>query len=81
MSCDEKDNYFNEFRDRGGLTLKSWAPQGACGFESRPRHFRISGLAARGFCSLADLVLTLSKLCPKSFFGKAISVWAVGVAT
>ena len=28
--------------------LKSWAPQGACGFESRPRHLRINDLAALG---------------------------------
>jgi hypothetical protein len=46
--------------------LKSWAPQGACGFESRPRHFRISGLGALGFCSYCrsgvDFVQTLSKV-------------------
>src|SRR4029453_14764918 len=46
--------------------LKTWAPQGACGFESRPRHLRISGLAARGFCSCCrsgvDFVQTLSKV-------------------
>jgi hypothetical protein len=24
--------------------LKSWAPQGACGFESRPRHFSFKNL-------------------------------------
>jgi len=34
VKCSEMNN----LRQGGDLTLKSWAPQGACGFDSHPRH-------------------------------------------
>ena len=33
-----KRSKLSDLQEGGDLTLKSWAPQGACGFDSRPRH-------------------------------------------
>ncbi len=64
--------------DRGFLAtdLKSWAPQGACGFDPRPRHFRINALC--GLIGKAERRISIL-LCP-NFVQTALKSHYFGLA-